>query len=169
MSGAGYESGHVASDHSPIDAMCEVTGGRSYAVTSARVLHQCIESLVQKLQSGVVIHFEKIGSDPPLLPEEEEPAVTCSSNGDGLPGGLAGPPLPVAGPGSRPHTPNAALLNSANNTAWHSCRKLIYVQRSAQKGKYENALTENCQSVRSINFMRVCLAHRICSGVLATS
>jgi len=134
MSGAGYESGHVASDHSPIDAMCEVTGGRSYAVTSARVLHQCIESLVQKLQSGVVIHFEKIGSDPPLLPEEEEPAV-ISSNGDGLPGGgLAGPPVPVAGPGSRPHTPNTALLNSANNTAWHSCRKLIYVQRSAQKG-----------------------------------
>ena len=32
--------GHVASDHSPIDAMCEVTGGRSYAVTSQRVLHQ---------------------------------------------------------------------------------------------------------------------------------
>ena len=134
MSGAGYESGHVASDHSPIDAMCEVTGGRSYAVTSARVLHQCIESLVQKLQSGVVIHFEKIGSDPPLLPEEEDPAVISNSNGDGLPGGLPGPPVPVVGPGSRPHTPNAALLNSSNNTAWHSCRKLIYVQRSAQKG-----------------------------------
>ena len=33
-------TGHVASDHSPIDAMCEVTGGRSYAVTSQRVLHQ---------------------------------------------------------------------------------------------------------------------------------
>ncbi len=42
-----------------------MTGGRSYAVTSQRVLHQCIDSLVQKLQSGVVIHFEKIGADPP--------------------------------------------------------------------------------------------------------
>jgi len=122
MSGGQYESGHVASDHSPIEAMCEVTGGRSYAVTSARVLHQCIESLVQKLQSGVVIHFEKIGSDPPLLPDEEEATV---GGGEGAGGG---------GTGSRPHTPNTALLNSASNTAWHSCRKLIYVQRSAQKG-----------------------------------
>lgn len=42
-----------------------MTGGRSYAVTSQRVLHQCIDSLVQKLQSGVVIHFEKFGPDPP--------------------------------------------------------------------------------------------------------
>ena len=40
MSGSAGESGHVASDNSPVDAMCEVTGGRSYAVTSARVLHQ---------------------------------------------------------------------------------------------------------------------------------
>jgi hypothetical protein len=38
--GTGAESGHVASDNSPVDAMCEVTGGRSYAVTSSRVLHQ---------------------------------------------------------------------------------------------------------------------------------
>ena len=66
-----YKSGHMASDQSPIDAICEVTGGWSYAVTSARVLHQCIESLVQKLQSGVVIHFEKIGSNPPLLPGQK--------------------------------------------------------------------------------------------------
>ena len=49
--------------------MCEVTGGRSYAVTSQRMLHQCIDSLVQKLQSGVVIHFEKIGPDP--IPNED--------------------------------------------------------------------------------------------------
>lgn len=80
------ESGHVANDYSSIgniltknwvqsiiypfsDAMCEVTGGRSYAVTSQRMLHQCIDSLVQKLQSGVVIHFEKIGPDP--IPNED--------------------------------------------------------------------------------------------------
>ena len=64
------ESGHVANDYSSIDAMCEVTGGRSYAVTSHRMLHQCIDSLVQKLQSGVVIHFEKIGPEPPPPTEE---------------------------------------------------------------------------------------------------
>ena len=67
---APVESGHVASDYSSIDAMCEVTGGRSYSVTSQRMLHQCIDSLVQKLQSGVVIHFEKVGPDPPMIKED---------------------------------------------------------------------------------------------------
>lgn len=71
----------MASDHSPIDAMCEVTGGRSYAVTSQRVLHQCIDSLVQKLQSGVVVHFEKFGPDPPPLPglDKDEEGETALS------------------------------------------------------------------------------------------
>ena len=61
------DAGHVPSDHSPIDAMCEVTGGRSYCITTHRMLHQCIDSLVQKVQAGVVIHFEKVGLDPPPL------------------------------------------------------------------------------------------------------
>jgi len=132
MSGSAGESGHVASDNSPVDAMCEVTGGRSYAVTSARVLHQCIESLVQKLQSGVVINFEKIGCDPPpILPG----LMDDDSNPDSLT--KADMEVKVLGftPGSassRPHTPNSVL--TPNNTSWHKCRKLIYVQRSAQKG-----------------------------------
>ena len=46
---AGESSGHVASDNSPVDAMCEVTGGRSYAVTSNRVLHQ-----VRKIISTII-------------------------------------------------------------------------------------------------------------------
>ena len=58
------DTGLVASDASPIDAMCEVTGGRSYCITSHRMMMQCIDSLVQKVQSGVVINFEKIGPDP---------------------------------------------------------------------------------------------------------
>lgn len=29
------------------------------------MLLQCIDSLVQKVQSGVVINFEKFGADPP--------------------------------------------------------------------------------------------------------
>ena len=34
------------------------------------MLHGAIESLVQKVQSGVVIQFEKIGPDPPpLMPD----------------------------------------------------------------------------------------------------
>lgn len=31
------------------------------------MLNQCLESLVQKIQSGVVINFEKTGPDPPPL------------------------------------------------------------------------------------------------------
>ena len=128
MSGSAGESGHVASDHSPIEAMCEVTGGRSYAVTSNRVLHQCIESLVQKLQSGVVIHFEKHGGDPPVISDAEEPEPKELETTGVKFGGLGG----QTG-GSRPHTPNAGSA-PASNTLWHSQRKLIYVQRSAQKG-----------------------------------
>lgn len=56
----------VQVDESPITPMCDVTGGRSYCVFSQRMLNQCLESLVQKIQSGVVIHFEKSGPDPPL-------------------------------------------------------------------------------------------------------
>jgi integrator complex subunit 6 len=61
--------GFVPRDGSPIDAICEATGGRSYAITSHRMLMQCVDSLVQKIQSGVVMYFEKIGPDPPLLTE----------------------------------------------------------------------------------------------------
>lgn len=44
--------------------------GRSYSITSHRMLQQCIDSLVQKIQHGVVINFEKVGPDPaPLFPE----------------------------------------------------------------------------------------------------
>ena len=44
---------------------CFPSPGRSYAITSHRMLMQCVESLVQKIQSGVVINFEKMGPDPP--------------------------------------------------------------------------------------------------------
>uniref|UniRef100_A0A671SWB5 Integrator complex subunit 6-like n=1 Tax=Sinocyclocheilus anshuiensis TaxID=1608454 RepID=A0A671SWB5_9TELE len=63
--------GGVPLDPSPITPMCEVTGGRSYSVFSQRMLIQCLESLVQKIQSGVVINFEKTGPDPP--PAEDGP------------------------------------------------------------------------------------------------
>ncbi len=38
--------------------------GRSYLIMSKVALNQCIESLTQKCQPGVVVHFEKIGPDP---------------------------------------------------------------------------------------------------------
>uniref|UniRef100_A0A1A8KQK1 DEAD/H (Asp-Glu-Ala-Asp/His) box polypeptide 26B n=1 Tax=Nothobranchius kuhntae TaxID=321403 RepID=A0A1A8KQK1_NOTKU len=62
--------GSVPTDDSAITQMCEVTGGRSYCVRTQRMLNQCLESLVQKVQSGVVINFEKTGPDPPLVGEE---------------------------------------------------------------------------------------------------
>lgn len=46
---------------------CLCAAGRSYSVFSQRMLNQCLESLVQKIQSGVVINFEKTGPDPPPL------------------------------------------------------------------------------------------------------
>uniref|UniRef100_A0A8C6KED2 Integrator complex subunit 6 like n=1 Tax=Nothobranchius furzeri TaxID=105023 RepID=A0A8C6KED2_NOTFU len=61
--------GSVPTDDSAITQMCEVTGGRSYCVRTQRMLNQCLESLVQKVQSGVVINFEKTGPDPPLVGE----------------------------------------------------------------------------------------------------
>lgn len=35
------------------------------------MLNQCLESLVQKVQSGVVINFEKTGPDPPVVGDGE--------------------------------------------------------------------------------------------------
>ncbi|XP_071482771.1 integrator complex subunit 6-A-like [Diadema antillarum] len=66
----GPTSSLVNVDDSPISSMCDVTGGRSYTVTSMKTLNQCLESLVQKVQSGVVVHFEKFGPDP-VLPNGE--------------------------------------------------------------------------------------------------
>eukprot|EP00794_Sanderia_malayensis_P011193 gene11193-12367_t len=54
-------------DDAPITAMCNVTGGRSYVVTSHKTLMQSLESIVQKMQPGVVINFEKFGPDPEPL------------------------------------------------------------------------------------------------------
>ncbi|XP_072127188.1 integrator complex subunit 6 isoform X2 [Mobula birostris] len=71
--------GSVPSDESAVTQMCEVTGGRSYCVRTQRMLNQCLESLVQKVQSGVVINFEKTGSDPAPISEDgvvEPPRAT---------------------------------------------------------------------------------------------
>ncbi|XP_014670851.1 PREDICTED: integrator complex subunit 6-B-like [Priapulus caudatus] len=182
-------SGMLPADTSPIDAMCDVTGGRSYCVASQRQLNQCIESLVQKVQPGVVIHFLKIGPEPPPVdvsnggaakPADAAVAARSGSNspvvdGNGArasPGdggeitnfencvdkentdvnaaaatAVAAPklennideqrhlalPVPSAEKAtSRPSTPVPQPLGGA--AAWHSVKRLIYVQKSAQKG-----------------------------------
>ena len=44
---------------------------------SIHLKNQCIDSLVQKLQSGVVVHFEKFGPDPPPLPGMLPSIASC--------------------------------------------------------------------------------------------
>ncbi|CAG9796687.1 unnamed protein product [Diatraea saccharalis] len=132
------DTGLVPSDSSPIDAMCEVTGGRSYCITSHRMLMQCIDSLVQKVQSGVVINFEKIGPDPPPIDggnnrdgteqtEDITHDVDKEIDGDGDRNGRWN-----GGPFQTGMPPNQG---QSAPQAWHSCRRLIYVPRTvAQKG-----------------------------------
>lgn len=57
-----------------IAAMCDVTGGRCYKVTSSKSLGQALESLAQKVQCGVVMNFEKIGGANNLPPPPPEVA-----------------------------------------------------------------------------------------------
>lgn len=67
--------GKVPHDDSPLERMCEVTGGRSYRVKSQYVLNQCIESLVQKAQPGVVINFDPVFKEPKDLKDGEMPEM----------------------------------------------------------------------------------------------
>uniref|UniRef100_A0A1I8IIJ7 VWFA domain-containing protein n=1 Tax=Macrostomum lignano TaxID=282301 RepID=A0A1I8IIJ7_9PLAT len=85
---------------SPIDIMCEVTGGRSYKLVNQRMLNQCLESLCQKCQPGIVVHLEKLGPDPPPATDDKGRPVASS----------------IAG------------------TAWQSCKRMLYVKVSTQRG-----------------------------------
>ncbi|OQR67548.1 integrator complex subunit 6-A-like [Tropilaelaps mercedesae] len=122
----------------PLNDMCEVTGGRSYAINSQRQLLVAIENLVQSVQPGVVINFEKYGPDPP-------PPIGQTTDNDEnvLRNGVTNRPSP---------TPFGSLSNSSQSSTgsgssqsppsqppaeirgWQNCRKLIYVQRSVVKG-----------------------------------
>ncbi|XP_018571755.1 integrator complex subunit 6 isoform X2 [Anoplophora glabripennis] len=108
------DTGLVPSDSSPIDAMCEVTGGRSYCITSHRMLNQCIDSLVQKVQNGVVINFEKIGPDPPPPQfEKEDGKEEVLKEGE-----------------YNESNERIGILNVPINTSWYNCRKMIYVPKT---------------------------------------
>lgn len=67
--------GKVPHDDSPLEKMCEVTGGRSYKIRSQYVLNQCIESLVQKAQPGVVINFDPVFKEQKEIKEGELPEM----------------------------------------------------------------------------------------------
>jgi len=110
-------------DNTAIDMMCEVTGGRSYAVFSQKMLNAAIESLVQKVQSGVVINFEKFGPDPPPLNDICK-GENGDNNGNAKENQDTNKPLPI----------EEEKIESDQSQPWHSCRKLIYVPRTAIKG-----------------------------------
>ncbi|PAA94404.1 hypothetical protein BOX15_Mlig033390g2 [Macrostomum lignano] len=101
QSGAAGQQQYVPpAGDSPIDIMCEVTGGRSYKLVNQRMLNQCLESLCQKCQPGIVVHLEKLGPDPPPATDDKGRPVASS----------------IAG------------------TAWHSCKRMLYVKVSTQRG-----------------------------------
>lgn len=121
-----------SADNHPLDAMCEVTGGRSYAIYTQKMLHASLESLVQKVQTGVVINFEKIGPDPPPITDGKMETETDTKENQDI-----NKPIVIVEDDIQKIAPPPVNQNqqpALNNTAWHNCRRLIYVPRSAQKG-----------------------------------
>lgn len=76
------------------------------------MLNQCIDSLVQKVQNGVVINFEKIGPDPPLVEKTDEKEEVIGLKEGEFDDRLSNQPL--------------------LSTSWHNCRKMIYVPKSSK-------------------------------------
>uniref|UniRef100_A0A5S6QFS1 VWFA domain-containing protein n=1 Tax=Trichuris muris TaxID=70415 RepID=A0A5S6QFS1_TRIMR len=97
--------GIIEPDGGPIDAMCDVTGGRSYRITSMKMLNQCLESLLLKLQNQSLDSTTSSSLDSDLqmdLSIEEESRSPSSS--------------------------------SSSNASWHRTRKMIYVPRVNPRG-----------------------------------
>ncbi|GFS17945.1 DEAD/H (Asp-Glu-Ala-Asp/His) box polypeptide 26 (DDX26), mRNA protein [Elysia marginata] len=123
-----------SAENTAIDVMCEVTGGRSYAVYSQKMLNAAIESLVQKVQCGVVINFEKFGPDPAPVNEVTRMENGQDANGNAKENQDTNKQILLDDADDKKLNPNTNGNNTQQPQAWHSCRKLIYVPRSAQKG-----------------------------------
>ncbi|KAM8718411.1 hypothetical protein ACLKA7_001599 [Drosophila subpalustris] len=113
--------GKVPHDDSPIERMCEVTGGRSYRVRSHYVLNQCIESLVQKVQPGVVLQFE------PMLPKESSSSNNSSTTGAGGSAGVVAAGGGGGGPGGGGGA--AAPNETTPDIVFQPIKKMIFVQK----------------------------------------
>lgn len=121
---------------SSLTAMCAVTAGRSYTITTQRSILQSIDALVQKVQSGVVIQFEKIGPDPPSIENISESNSTCTDNhkisdSNQLEQAQAKQQLNTDNNGLTLASAQAAAIPVPPN--WHSTRSLIYVHRQMNK------------------------------------
>lgn len=137
---------NLSSDqHSSIGAMCAVTAGRSYTITTQRSILQSIDALVQKVQSGVVIQFEKIGPNPPPLDNgssnsgNDQQTSAASGNDNHRSTSSNQSSESVQGEGNNGSGKSTNQDTNQTNTApistpnWHSTRSLIYVHRSLQK------------------------------------
>lgn len=72
------------------------------------------------MQNGVVINFEKIGPDPPIISEKSEDCkdeLFIKDNDSDMISLNEKPPVV-----------------SVPNTSWYNCRKMVYVPRTTQKG-----------------------------------
>ncbi|XP_065840817.1 integrator complex subunit 6-like isoform X2 [Oscarella lobularis] len=132
-----------AGDADPnLSQLCEMTGGRYYSVISSKTLNQGLESLVQKLQPGVVLQFEKMTSG--LL------AQSVAENAPNLVPGIRDSPVPMEIDAER-RTPTLDLLrlsnggtnnvilssggdSSTSTTVWEKCRRMIYVRSNPKTG-----------------------------------
>ncbi|KAH3804920.1 hypothetical protein DPMN_133213 [Dreissena polymorpha] len=123
-----------ATNH-PLDIMCEVTGGRSYAIYNQKMLNGAVDSLVSKIQNGVVIQFEKIGPDPPPLQIDlikPENGLIVDSMKENL--SMNGQIILLEEEPIKPALLALPQSQLPSNTSWHNLRRLILVPRSAQKG-----------------------------------
>eukprot|EP00117_Sycon_ciliatum_P008875 scpid58081/ scgid2083/ Integrator complex subunit 6; DBI-1; Protein DDX26; Protein deleted in cancer 1 len=69
-----------------LSLMSDATGGKSYLVTSPKVLQQCLESIASKvIHTGVVLRFEKQAGSEPAFALCGQP-IAESVNGTSLPG-----------------------------------------------------------------------------------
>ena len=116
--------GSVPSDSSPISLMCEVTGGRSYCVRTHKTLLQCLDSLLQKVQSGVVIHFEK------------DPACDKHVGGkkSAFPSSILNEPVGKHSPAYTSEFTDGHLKSANDTPLWHSLHRMIYVRPNAKSG-----------------------------------
>jgi integrator complex subunit 6 len=124
-----------AAHDQPITAMCDVAGGweelnirkskksfffslfifgRSYLITTQRALLQCLESLVQKIQVGVVVNLEKVLTEGMNIQSH----FVFFKN-------------------------KVSSIGDTERCLWHSCRKMIMIPRTMQKTEFNWPILED--------------------------
>ena len=112
--------------------------GKSYVISSQKSMHQCVESLIQKLTPGVVLHFQKmpvslavpskhmiqVGRASPVPMETESGDSTDAMKTDGSISHLNH--LKTSDTGR--DTPPPPLYSQQQSKLWSDTKKMIYVK-----------------------------------------